>query len=99
MLSLASHWPMSTDFSRGLPSTRPARKPPAKASPAPLVSLICSLAIAWTGTSLISASPWVARSVGSVPWVMMTTRLRCEFSLGRSAMWRATSLGVSEGSE
>ena len=95
MLNLASHWPMSMAVSSDLPCTMPATKPPAKASPAPLVSLICSSPMAWTGTSLISASPLsfaLTAMVGSVPCVKTTVLERLLFFLGPLAISFAISL-------
>src|SRR4051794_39657440 len=57
MQSLDNHWPMSTQVSRLSPLAIPARNPPAKASPAPLVSEIWELSMAWTGNCLTSSSP------------------------------------------
>ena len=95
MLSFASHWPMSMAFSRGLPWTIPATKPPANASPAPLVSLILSLLMACTATSMTSGSLpslLVTAMVGSVPWVKTTVLGLLVFFLGRLAIFFAISL-------
>jgi hypothetical protein len=43
---------MSTERSRDSPLATPAKKPAAKASPAPVVSAISDLLIAWTGNDL-----------------------------------------------
>ena len=95
MLNLASHWPISMAVSSGLPCTIPATKPPAKASPAPLVSLIWDSLMAWTGNSLTSTAPpslAVMAMVGSVPWVMTTVRGRAVFFLVPFAISVAISL-------
>ena len=43
IIVLAAKWPARTDSDTGLPRTICARKPPQKASPAPLVSTSISL--------------------------------------------------------
>lgn len=84
-LRAASHEPISTHFSKLSPLTTPAKKPPANASPAPVVSLISLESIGCTLKICTSSLPCVATIVGSVPWVITATRFRLAFFFGRLA--------------
>lgn len=79
--------PARTAESTDLPATSAPRKPPAKASPAPFVSTICSSVRAETGKVVgLSGSVAETRIVDLEPWVITTVRGREGFALGSVAM-------------
>lgn len=79
--------PARTASSTDLPETIAPRKPPAKASPAPLVSTICWSSRRSTEKIFgLSASAAQTTIVESEPWVMMTVRGRDGFDLGSNAI-------------
>jgi hypothetical protein len=79
--------PARTASSTDLPETSAPRKPPAKASPAPLVSTICWSSRRSTGKIFgLSGSAAETTIVDSEPWVMMTVRERDGFDFGSSAI-------------
>jgi hypothetical protein len=84
-----SFWPTLTASSMLLPRIRAPTTPPAKASPAPLVSTMSSLAI--LAVSISRVRPPSTTIVGSEPCVMMTVRAPCS-SLGEAASFSAMAL-------
>merc|ERR1711972_972191 len=73
MMVAAPKWPAATHFSKGASRTKPARKPPTKPLPAPLVSTISFSSNLSTG-KVLTSSPLTATTVGSEPLVMTTVR-------------------------
>mmetsp|Transcript_6816 Transcript_6816/g.11602 ORF Transcript_6816/g.11602 Transcript_6816/m.11602 type:complete len:204 (+) Transcript_6816:410-1021(+) len=76
-----------------LPHASWLRKPPTKASPAPLVSTIFSLAT--LGTAYRVTRPLAATMVGCEPWVMTTVRPRQPLVLGMREIFRAVASRLS----
>ena len=88
--ALANACPAKIESSRFLPATRAPTNPPAKASPAPLVSTIWLSVNGVTGNDFgLSGSSELTTTVFWAPWVNMTTRERERLDLGRRAMERA----------
>jgi hypothetical protein len=87
--------PARTASSKVLPDTSAPRKPPANASPAPLVSTICPSSRRVTGKTFgLSGSAAETATVELGPWVIMTVRGREGFDLESFAIELAM-VGIS----